>query len=186
MTKDQIKAIQRKVGTPDDGVWGPKSNAATEAYLRSLMPAPNPWPASDQSSLRTFYGAPGNESNLVNVEVNGLGVKYEGAPVKTIRCHKRVAASLRRVIECLSDTHPLILAEYAGCFNDRPIRGGSTPSLHAYGAAVDFDPDSNGNHTHWPTGATMPFEVMEAFAREGWLAAGAFWNRDAMHFQATR
>jgi hypothetical protein len=32
----------------------------------------------------------------------------------------------------------------------------------------------------------MPLEIMEAFAREGWLAAGAFWGRDAMHFQATR
>jgi hypothetical protein len=27
---------------------------------------------------------------------------------------------------------------------------------------------------------------MEAFARVGWLAAGAFWNRDAMHYETTR
>jgi hypothetical protein len=27
---------------------------------------------------------------------------------------------------------------------------------------------------------------MEEFAKEGWLAAGAFWGRDAMHFQATQ
>jgi hypothetical protein len=32
----------------------------------------------------------------------------------------------------------------------------------------------------------MPIQVMEEFAKEGWLAAGAFWGRDAMHFQATR
>jgi hypothetical protein len=32
----------------------------------------------------------------------------------------------------------------------------------------------------------MPLAVMEEFSREGWLAAGAFWNRDAMHFQATQ
>jgi hypothetical protein len=32
----------------------------------------------------------------------------------------------------------------------------------------------------------MPIEVMEEFAKEGWLPAGAFWSRDAMHFQATR
>jgi hypothetical protein len=79
-----------------------------------------------------------------------------------------------------------VLEKYAGCFNNRAMRGGSLPSLHARGAAVDLDPDDNGNHIAWPTRATMPLEVMEAFAREGWLSAGAFWSRDAMHFQATQ
>jgi hypothetical protein len=32
----------------------------------------------------------------------------------------------------------------------------------------------------------MPFGVMKAFAREGWLSAGAFWQRDSMHAQATQ
>jgi hypothetical protein len=32
----------------------------------------------------------------------------------------------------------------------------------------------------------MPLDVMEIFAREGWLAAGAFWGRDSMHMQATQ
>jgi hypothetical protein len=32
----------------------------------------------------------------------------------------------------------------------------------------------------------MPLEVMEAFAREGWVSAGAFWSRDAMHHQSTQ
>jgi len=31
----------------------------------------------------------------------------------------------------------------------------------------------------------MPFKVIEAFSREGFLSAGAFWSRDAMHFQTT-
>ena len=82
--------------------------------------------------------------------------------------------------------HRRILEKYAGCFNNRAMRGGSLPSLHARGAAVDFDPDNNGNHVSWPTRATMPLEVMEEFAKEGWIAAGAFWGRDAMHFQATK
>jgi hypothetical protein len=32
----------------------------------------------------------------------------------------------------------------------------------------------------------MPIEVMEAFARQGFKPAGAFWGRDAMHMEATR
>lgn len=178
--------MQEKIGTEPDSFWGPKSIAACQRHLRKMMPVPNPWPKSDQASLSAFYGSPGDESRLVNLNVEGLGVMYEGRAVKTIRCHERVAQSLRRVIVSLSETHPQILKEYAGVYNNRLMRGGSLPSLHARGAAIDLWPDRNGNYTHWPTRAMMPLEVMEAFSREGWLSAGAFWSRDAMHAQATQ
>jgi hypothetical protein len=186
MTQQQIKDIQAKIGTTPDGFWGPKSIAACQRHLRRLMPKPSPWPKADQKSLTAVFGPPGNESGLTNLDVTGLGIGYGGKPVKTIRCNARVSASLRRVLESLAKTHPQILAKFDGCYNNRPMRGGSLPSLHARGAAIDFDAGNNGLHTAWPTRATMPFEVMEAFAREGWLAAGAFWGRDAMHFQATQ
>lgn len=186
MTQEQIRAIQRKVGTDPDGFWGPKSIAACQKYLRSLMPSPNPWPGTSQAELSAFYGARGDESRLTHIDVRGLGVKYDGSTVPRVLCHTKVAASLLRVLKALSVTHPEILAKYAGVYNNRLMKGGALPSLHARGAAIDLDPGSNGNHTHWPTRATMPFEVMEAFAREGWLPAGAFWGRDAMHFQATK
>lgn len=186
MTQYGIKRIQEKIGTEPDGFWGPKSIAACQKYLRSLMPSPNPWPSSDQKSLTEFYGEPGDESKLTNLDVSDLGLLYDGSRVKTVRCHAKIASALHRVLERLSKTHPEILVEYAGCFNNRKMRGGSLPSLHARGAAVDFFPEANGNETPWPIRATMPFEVMEEFAKEGFLSAGAFWGRDAMHFQATR
>jgi hypothetical protein len=185
MTRDRIKSIQSKIGVEVDGFWGPKSIAACQRHLRSLMPAETNWPGTSQASLQGFYGSPGDESKLVSVNVEGLGLKYDGKPVKSIRCHDKVADSLKRVLTTLSKTHPDILAQYAGCFNNRPMRGGSLPSLHARGAAIDLAPDTNQNKQAWPVSADMPLEVMESFAREGWLAAGAFWGRDAMHFQAT-
>lgn len=185
MTKDRIKKIQSRIGAEVDGFWGPKSIAACQSYLRSLMPADSNWPGTSQAALQGFYGSPGDESQLVNLNVEGLGLRYDGNPVKTVRCHAKVADSLKRVLTALSKTHAGILVQYAGCYNNRPMRGGSLPSLHARGAAVDFAPDTNANKTPWPVVADMPLEVMEAFAREGWLAAGAFWGRDAMHFQAT-
>jgi hypothetical protein len=190
MTAAQIKAIQAKIGTTPDGFWGPKSTAACQAYLRGLMPSPNPWPSSGQAALKAFYSDPSKGEvapQLAPINVAGLGVQYGGKDVATIRCHRLVAESLLRVLTAISES-PLKswLAGYAGVYNHRPMRGGSSWSLHAYGAAIDIMPHGNGLHTHWPTRATMPLEIMEHFAREGWLAAGAFWSKDAMHMQATR
>ena len=186
MTRDRIKRIQSKIGATVDGFWGPRSIAACQAYLRSLAPAESNWPGTSQEALQGFYGSPGDESRLVSVNVEGLGLRYDGKPVKSIRCHDKVADSLKRVLTVLSKTHPDILAQYAGVYNNRPMRGGSLPSLHARGAAIDLAPDTNRLSQSWPTSADMPFEVMEAFAREGWTPAGAFWGRDAMHMQATK
>lgn len=187
MTQNEIKIMQEHIGVEPDGFWGPQSIAACQKHLLSLMPKTNPWPAQDQASLTKFFGAAGDESKLTALNVEGLGLLYEGKPVKVIRCHNKVAQSLERVLQEIAQSpHKSVLTKYAGCYNNRVMRGGSLPSLHARGAAVDFDPDSNGNHVSWPTRATMPLGVMEAFAREGWLSAGAFWSRDGMHFQATR
>lgn len=187
MTQNEIKKMQTRIGVVADGFWGPKSIAACQAHLRNLMPKKHPWPKSDQVSLTKFYGRPGDESQLAPINVEGLGMRYEGKPVKIIRCHKKVGASLLRVLTAISKSpQRYVLEKYAGCFNNRPMRGGSLPSLHARGAAVDLDPDSNANHTHWPNVATMPLEVMEEFAKEGWLSLGAAISRDSMHFQSTQ
>jgi hypothetical protein len=186
MTRDRIKRIQSKIGATVDGFWGPQSIAACQRHLRSLMPADANWPRPSQESLQGFYGSAGDESKLVAVNVEGLGLRYDGKPVKSIRCHDRVADSLKRVLTALSKSHPDILAQYAGVYNNRPMRGGSLPSLHARGAAIDLAADTNRLSQSWPVSADMPFEVMETFAREGWASAGAVWGRDAMHFQATR
>lgn len=186
MNRAEITDIQKRIGTTPDGFWGPASIAACQRHLRALMPSPNPWPSTDQASLTRFYGSPGDWIQHRFLDVTAIGIHYEGKLVSSIRCHRKIADSLHRVLINIAPTHPEILAEYAGCYNDRPMRGGTTPSLHARAAAIDFDPDNNQNRQSWPVSATMPLKVMEAFAREGWLAAGAFWGRDAMHFQATQ
>ncbi len=187
MTADTIKEIQKRIGTDPDGQWGPKSTEACKRHLRALMPNPSPWPSSDDVSMTRFYGKAGDESNLVNLDVAGLGILYEGNPVKTVRVHKKCAESLLRVLSAIAASpHAWVLLEYAGCFNFRPMRGGSRPSKHAWGAAIDLVPARNGLATAWPSFANMPLEVMEMFAAEGWTSAGAFWGKDAMHHEATR
>jgi hypothetical protein len=186
MNAKQITELQQRIGVTPDGFWGPKSIAACQAYLRGLMPNPNPWPAQSQAALQEFYGSPGNVP-MRQIDVSHLDVRYDGQKVNTISAHERCANSLLRVLNAISITpHAWVLREYAGVYNNRSMRNGSLPSLHARAAAIDLVPGTNGNKTHWPLRSNMPIEVMEAFAREGWLSAGAFWSRDAMHFQATR
>lgn len=174
-----------------DGFWGPKSQAACRSYLRTMMPFPNPWPLSDSYSLRKFYGEPGDESNLVMIEFP-YRMLYDGKAVSRTRVHKKCAESLLRVLESIkgkfADAPDIVdeASDYGGCFNNRNKRGGNTKSLHAWGAAIDLDADDNTFRDSWPMQADMPLEIMECFAREGWISAGAFWGYDAMHFQATR
>lgn len=191
MKFEEIQAIQKKIGVLPDGVFGPKSRAALKEYLRKLGPAVNPWPRDNESSLRAFYGEPGDESNLVAFEPP-FPMFYDGKQVKTLRCHKKVKDSLLRILTAIGKSYGgqrgvLEEAEdYGGCFNFRPKRGRTTGwSLHAWGAAIDLDADDNTFKDTWPQKADMPLEVIEEFAKEGWLSAAAAWGYDAMHFQAT-
>lgn len=188
MNRHQIIELQKHIGVEPDGFWGPISTEACKQHLRNLMSQGTWSPKTDQASLTKAYGAPGDASQLTQIDVSGLGVRYDGQKVKEITCNKAVAVSLLSVLEELA-TFPegqAFLADHNGCYNNRLMRGGSLPSLHARGAAIDGQASTNGNKEHWPTSADMPIRVMETFARHGWLSAGAFWSRDAMHFQKTQ
>ena len=191
MTIAEIQRMQIRIGVTPDGFWGPKSQAACRSHLRKLMPSPNPWPASDQASLRAFYGRPGDEAALVRIEFP-YPMLYDGKRVTSTRVHNRCAASLLRVLTAIRDrieASPLIRDEaedFGGVYNFRLKRGGSTYSLHAFGAAIDLDADDNSFRNSWPMKSDMPLEIIEEFAKEGWLSAAAFWGYDAMHFQATQ
>jgi len=194
MNQAEIKRTQKRVGTDDDGFWGPKSEAATKKYLLSLMPSPHPFPT--QANITPFYGRHGEKNGFTPPTKPiplPFPVYYEGSRVTVLRPHVKCADSLLRVFERLKVQYPTEaerrsagILTYDGLYNPRPMRGGTAWSTHSWAIAIDLNAGKNGNTTHWPTRAVMPIEVMECFAREGWTAAGAFWGRDAMHFQATR
>jgi hypothetical protein len=187
MTPANIKKMQERIGVEPDGFWGPKSIAACQAHLRKLMPKKSPWPKSDQTSLREFYGHPDDNSVIVSIAAPSWMRLYDTDKAwKKIACHQKVADSLNRALFAAYLVAPNHVSRMFGCHVDRNMRGGTKPSLHAYGAAIDLSATTNGNKDSWPIKGDMPLEVMECFAKEGWTPAGAFWNRDAMHFQATR
>lgn len=197
MNQAEIIRTQLRVGTTGDGFWGPKSIAACQAHLRKLMPSPHPFPAEGTTAFNKFYGPHGEKNGFTPPGKNitlPFTVYYEGQAKQSLTAHVKCADSLLRVFQDLAQVYPTTqdrqkagILVYDGLYNPR-LKVGSTTSwsMHAWRVAIDLNAGKNGNKTAWPVKATMPIEVMECFAKEGWLSAGAFWGRDAMHFQATR
>ena len=197
MSPAEIQAMQIRIRDRfdptlrPDGFWGPISQRTCRAYLRSLMPRVSPWPAADPVSLARFYGQPGDESQLVRIALP-YPMFFEGKRVTSTRVNRRCAESLVRVLTSIRDlmpTYPDIRDEaedFGGIYNNRNKRGGTSKSLHAYGAAIDLDADDNTFRDSWPMQSDMPLQIIEAFAREGWVSAAAFWGFDSMHFQSTQ
>lgn len=127
---------------------------------------------------------------------------YAGTPIRKVTCHKLVKDSLSRVLlaiwEASGESNETLSRWganiYGGCYNYRLMRGGSQLSMHAFGCAIDLDPQRN------YLGDSTPFfesihQVRGAFHDEGWTWGGD-WDGDndvrderrpdGMHWQATQ
>lgn len=147
----------------------------------------NIWPHDDTPTKLKFFGKPG--TNLVAI-TPPFQMYYDSHALKTITVNKMVATSLLRVFveildKCGHDqkqVDAIYASVYAGCYNDRPIRGSTDISNHAFAAAIDIDP------AHNPMGTkvgTMSPIIITAFKNEGWLWGGDYKGRkDSMHFEA--
>lgn len=148
------------------------------------------WPL--QSACPTFYGKPGSaaweSANLVSVPTP-WALYYDGKRVSGMRVHRKCADSLKRVLSAIWDAcgrsqaeiDRIGMSKYGGGYNYRPMRTGSSLSMHSYGCAVDFDPARNGLGNPNPA---MDPRVIRAFEAEGWEWGGHWSTKDGMHFQA--
>lgn len=193
MTREEIQSIQKRIGAEPDGWWGPNSMESCQRHLRSLLPHPSPFPSPATEKMAEYYG-PAGEVPLVQVPVPYRMRLYdEDKLVKAVTIHERLAPSLAGIFSDIIAVFPTPqdrdragVTKFFGSFVNRPQRGGTRPSKHAFGAAIDLDATRNGLHTPWPTKSAMPLEVFEVFARRGWVGLGWLIWRDAMHFQATQ
>lgn len=148
------------------------------------------WPHDDTRALVSFYGKPGDTSNLVLVKPPWT-MTFDGKPIKGVQIHKKCAASLKRVFDDIAERIdndwsklPRGARIFDGSYNYRPVRGGSRPSCHSFGAAIDLDAEQNPMNSRGYKGTMSPI-VINAFKREGWFWGGDFKSRkDPMHFQA--
>lgn len=170
-----------------DGLAGPKTAEALaksaaarfgskqEAVKADGYRPPRPRPTtSDKTRLFGTAGSP-----PMALFTPPYPMVYEGKPVSKIGCHKLIEEPLKAALEEIAGKGKAWIEKYglnlyAGCFNFRRSRGGSTLSDHAWAIAIDLNPDANGNHQDWNPGAKaangtyeMPKEAVKIFQKHG-------------------
>lgn len=82
------------------------------------------------------------------------------------------------------------LVPSAGTYNCRKIAGTDRKSVHAFGAAIDINTKFT-DYWLWtkpvaglyPYRNRIPFEIVEAFERHGFIWGGKWYHYDTMHFE---
>ena len=207
----QLEANRRGIDAgPVDGLWGPRTAAAFDELLYLLehgspqppwrpdeieVPNPNRWPIQRSSEFIDFFGESGSQLVMIDLPYEmklpwDLRIK-----ARRTRCHIKVADSLQRILTKVKEIYGedtisrLRLDHFGGCFNERPIRNGSLPSMHSWGIALDFDPSNN--ELSWGRDrATLAhpdyYDWWKCWEDEGWISLGRKRNFDWMHVQAAR
>lgn len=153
----------------------------------------NNWPKQDYTSMINFYGPIGENQTTLVLPYSLKLAWDETVAVKRLTCHEKVAESLYTIFEKtlnvygIKEIQKLRLDLFGGCLNVRKMRGGSSWSIHSWGAAVDIDPDNN--QLKWGKDrASLAKPVYNDFWKiveeEGWTSLGRKRNYDYMHFQA--
>ena len=198
-----------------DGYWGHNTDGAYEAWVAAragkeppARPADKPataapgaaasWPI--ERDMVSVFGEPGdgNPLNTAGRVVFPFAFRLDWALDQSVRqfnCHKLVAPAFQAVFDEATkhygeaDYRALGLDRFAGCYNPRKKRGGSSWSMHAWGVAVDLYAGPNALRMKRPQ-ALFSKPDYEPFWRivesQGLVSLGRQSDFDWMHFQAAR
>lgn len=208
----QVFANRNEIPTnPIDGYLGPITEEAFDQLRKLKMPGvkitpmwrpeqiidvnPNNWPKQYTDEFNEFYGNQGDHLVYVDLPYPHRFSWLLDKQVHRFKCHAKVADSIARVLTKVLDHYGqneisrLQLDIWGGCFNIRSIRGGSKPSMHSWGIAIDYAP--NRNKLRWSADkASFAGEDYvkwwEFWEEEGWLSLGRARNFDWMHIQAAK
>ncbi|MCX7898542.1 MAG: hypothetical protein N2444_00365 [Methylocystis sp.] len=187
-----------------DGFAGPQTLFALERWQDRLRDIETPEEfgvrllASDvprQSEAARVYGAPGTNQVRLELPYPMRLAWNPGEAVRSFTINRLAADSAKRALTKIKDHYgeqrikDLRLDLFGGCFNNRKMRGGKSLSMHAYAAAIDFDPTNN--QMRWGRNqAALARPDYDAFWRfweeEGWVSLGRERNYDWMHVQRAR
>jgi hypothetical protein len=188
-----------------DGDAGPNTWRGIKAVVDKHLPEPEVSTPSatktkfpKQRDMRKFFGRPGGPQctrGKVHLEVPMVIAWNTSQKISRFSCHEKLAEPLTEIFrETLEhygedEWRRLRLDRFGGCYNYRKMRGGRSLSTHAYGAAVDLDPDNN--RLRWRRDRASfakpeyePFwNIVEA---HGFVSLGRAKGYDFMHMQAAR
>lgn len=187
------RKIQQAIGAKVDGIYGKETAKGVLAKLGITMPeAAIQIPPDNNDALIAYYGEPG--SNQVRLPTPyPLRLAWDlDTSIRSFYCHKIVKNDLEEIFIStlehygLDQIRHLGLDKFGGCLNVRKKRGGSSWSVHAFGAAVDLDPDNN--RLRWDSSrakfAKPEYEPFWGFVESaGAISLGREKNFDWMHFQ---
>lgn len=186
-----------------DGLAGPDTLYALEKYHNSLRDTSAPdeeqpaqrmqWPT--QAQVPKFYGAIGSGLGTISLPYAMRIAWDKETVINSFKMHSKVIESATRVFKRIRQIYsPAEISMHgfdlwSGCFNPRPMRGGTRPSMHSWGIAIDFDGDRN--QLHW--GRDKAYlareeckDFLDCWEEEGWVSLGRERNFDWMHVQAAR
>ncbi|OED38846.1 hypothetical protein AB833_18085 [Chromatiales bacterium (ex Bugula neritina AB1)] len=213
-----ISLAGHEVG-PVDGLYGPLTRNGSVWFIRqregietvdweALSPDdinPNNFPCETTDALNSHYGTakPPTScpySKIVQVPSPWkMGLDWNMTQSRShFNVHSLVADSLKRILEAVFQHYGLEgikkhgLNRFSGDHTCRNIRGGSRPSTHAWGIAIDFY--GSRNELHRSTNDATPPRLAhpelsffwEQWEKEGWYSLGRMEDRDWMHIQAAK
>jgi hypothetical protein len=163
------------------------------------------------TKTQKWLGLPGLEKNLVILDVTDLPYKiyYDKKVVSSIRCHYKIADDLKHRLNAIwaaaraqvkkrdgytltsehydkatvEFLHARHLDVFGGCYNNRSIRGGTSMSMHAWGAAVDWNPAENALRTKGNMPAWWIAVWTQRIGDIKWHWGGSWTRRDPMHVE---
>lgn len=148
------------------------------------------WPR--QSSAKDFYGEVGTSQVKCQLPFTMVLAWDTGTKLTSYSCHKLVKEPMERIWNRVYEHYgydkivDLRLHMFGGCLNVRKMRGGSSWSMHSWGAAVDIDPERNALHMN-KSQATLSKPIYDKYWEfiydEGAIGLGPERDFDWMHFQ---
>ena len=192
---EKFEAMLRSPQTPhpEIGWWSSMFQLGAQMVREQPTPKIVRTEFPHQRDVPAFYGEPGTRQVLIKPVWPMVLAWDTSTQVNKISLHEKVAPSATRAMEAaLAGYGPdgivkLGLHLWGGSLNVRKMRGGSNWSIHAWGIAMDFDPDRNQLRQDHTTArlakpdARLWFDIWEA---AGWTSLGRSRDMDWMHVQA--
>ena len=185
-----------------DGYTGPATENAIHQLLavaktgkpdlwRDELPQPKyDWPT--YRNIKSVFGEPGTRQSKVRVPYS-LKLAWDlKTSISRFGCHELVVEPIQEAMEEILNVYgrdgieELKLDYWGGCYNYRVMRGGSQPSTHSWGAAIDWLPQEN--RLKWNSSraslAKPEYEdFWRAWEKVGGVSLGRVKNYDWMHVQ---